>query len=201
MMKKNAILIFLFLSLLFFSISCNQSQKKIATKDEPKSVITKKRSSKNFSLVNKLYLLAPEFNSKKGESFGECDCCSSNYLFLDDENFISVDYCLDADTYYTGKYKIENDTVELLYDTTVLNKEYNWDSESDTTDTQPDYFYKSEKCKPYKSIWINFNCKEKICFKTAEKETNYASVDKTRTSESFLKELKIEGILKRLYRE
>lgn len=197
MIIKKVILIFLFLTLLFFPTSCNQSQKESVLKKEPKSEINKKEDN-NFSLSNKLYLLAPEFNSKDCESFGECDCCSSNYLFLDDENFICVDYCLEVDNFYSGKYKIENETVELKYNSTVVNKEYNWESESDTTNTQPAYFYTIEKCKPFQSTWIKFNCKEKICFKTTEKETDYASVDKTKTSESFLKELKKEGILKRL---
>ncbi|MBF4470129.1 hypothetical protein [Flavobacterium sp. HJJ] len=198
MIIKKVILIFLFSTLLFFSASCNQSQKESVLEEEPKSVINKKEDIKNFFLSNKLYLLAPEFNSKDCESFGECDCCSSNYLFLDDENFICVDYCLEVDNFYTGKYKIENERVELKYNSTVVNKEYNWESESDTTNIQPEYFYKIEKCKPFQSTWIKFNCKEKICFKTTEKETDYASVDKTKTYESFLEELKKEGILKRL---
>src|SRR6187399_1207170 len=128
MILKKMLLLSIFFSLLFISTSCNKSQK------EPVHIETKEISSENlnsFSLSNKLYLLAPEFNSTDCESFGECDCCASNYVFLDNENFICVDYCLEVDAFYSGKYKIDDETVELKYNSTVVKKEYNWDSETD----------------------------------------------------------------------
>lgn len=196
MILKKALILPVFSSLLFISTSCNHSQKKSVHREETKEVNSGDYMS--FSLSNTLYLLAPEFNSTDCQSFGECDCCASNYVFLDNENFICVNYCLEVDAYYGGKYKIDKESVELKYNSTVVKKEYNWESETDTTNTQPEYFYKIEKCKPFQSTWKKFNCKEKICFKTTEKETNYASVDKTKTSEDFLGELKKEGILQRL---
>jgi hypothetical protein len=197
MSLKKANVIFLFISVFFILISCNQSQKESIPKKEIKSVINKNKDIKNFSLANKLYLLAPEFNLEHCESFGECDCCTSNYFFLDDINFICVDYCLESDTFYSGKYKIENETVELKYNSTVVQKEY-LESETDTINTQPQYIYKIEKCKSFQSTWLKFNCKEKICFKTTGKETEYSAIDKRKTSKSFLVDLKREGVLEKL---
>lgn len=197
MIIKKTLTLLLFFFLFFLSISCNQSQKEQSSRKETKEIINKKSNS--FSLLNKLYLLAPEFNLEKCESFAECDCCASHYVFLDSENFISVDYCLEVDMFYSGKYKIKKDTIELDYNSTAVKKEYNWESETDTTNTQPKYFYKIEKCKPFKSKWVRFKCKEKNCFKTIETETDYASVDKTKRMEIFLADIKKEGILDKLH--
>ncbi len=196
MIAKKAPALFLIFSLFFILMSCNQSQKKQDHKEEAKKVSNK--GFKSFSLSNKLYLLAPEFNSTTCQSFAECDCCDSHYLFLDDQNFICVDYCLDVDAFYSGKYKVNDGNVEFKYNSTVVKKEYNWESETDTAHTQPKYFYKTEKCKSFQSKWIKFNCKEKICFKTTDKETYYASLDKKKNLDSLLNDFKKQGILKML---
>ncbi|MEZ0128433.1 hypothetical protein AB9T88_00880 [Flavobacterium sp. LBUM151] len=204
MSLKKANIISLLFSVLFITASCNQSQKELVTKEDAvskeeikKSEIIKNKDIKNFSLSNKLYLLGPEFNLNESEAFGECDCCTSNYFFMDDENFISVDYCLESDTYYSGKYKIQNEYVELKYNATVVQREYNEKSETDSI-TQPQYIYKTERYKSFQTTWLKFNNKEKICFKTTGKETEYAAVDKRNDSKSFLADLKKEGILSRL---
>lgn len=194
MSLKKVFIISLFSLLLCFLISCNQpkKQKSIDIK------VKEKEHFENFTLSNTLYLLAPDFNSKECEAFGECDCCTSNYLFLDNENFICVDYCLDIDTFYSGKYKITDDTVQLKYNTTIVQKEYNWESETDTINNHPKYFYKTEKCKSFKTVWTKWNCKGKIYFKNIDKQTQYATIDTTQTAERFLTKLKEEGIWKKL---
>lgn len=191
---KKTFIISLFSLLLSFSISCNQPKKAQILNTEIKG----KKPTENLILSNHLYLLAPEFNLKECESFGECDCCTSNYLFLDNENFICVDYCLEVDTYYSGKYKIENEKVQLKFNSTIIKKEYNWESETDTIKNQPKYFYKTEKCKSFETLWTKFDCKGKIYFKNIDKETQYASIDKTQTAENFLIKLKEEGIWDKL---
>lgn len=195
-MKKSIRITLLFL--IFLVTSCNQVKKEDNFNKIDKSEINKQGNSKILSLSNQLYLLAPEFDSKNCKSFGECDCCSSNYLFLDNENYICVDYCLDTDTYYSGKYKIENDTVNLKFNSTVIQKEYNWESETDTINTQPKFLYKIEKCKAFKTVWTNLNCSKNNCFKKIGDETEFASIDNKKSSENFLNELKKEGLIEKL---
>ena len=195
-MKKSIRITLLFL--IFLTTSCNQVKKD----DNPNKMIesdsTKKEYSKNLSLSNQLYLLAPEFDSKNCESYGECDCCSSNYLFLDNENFISVDYCLETNTFYSGKYKVQNDSLKFNYNPTIVLKEYNWESETDTINTLPRYLYKIEKCKSFQSVWIKLNCNEKSCFKKIGDKTEFASIDNIKSSENILNELKKEGLIEKL---
>jgi len=191
---KKAFIIPLFSLLLSFLISCNQPKKE----QIPNKKLKEKEHVENFRLSNTLYLLAPEFNAEKCESFGECDCCTSNYLFLDNETFICVDYCLEADTYYSGKYKIENKNIQLKFNSTIVLKEYNWESETDTINNQPKYFYKTEKCKSFETIWTKFDCKGKFYFKNTNTETHYASIDNTLTAKDFLSKLKEEGIWDKL---
>ena len=194
MILKKVFIISLLSLLLCFLISCNQPKKEKIIDVKVKE----KEHVENFTLSNTLYLLAPDFNSKDCEAFGECDCCTSNYLFLDNETFIAVDYCLEVDTFYSGKYKIADGKVQLKYNTTVVQKEYNWESETDTVNNHPKYFYKTEKCKSFKTVWTKLVCKEKFYFKNIDQQTQYATIDKTQTAGSFLTKLKEEGIWKRL---
>lgn len=195
-MKKSIRITLLFL--IFLVTSCNQVKKEDNFNKIAKSELNKQGNSKILSLSNQLYLLAPEFDSKNCESYGECDCCSSNYLFLDNENFICVDYCLDTDTYYSGKYKIENDTVNLKFNCTVIQKEYNWESETDTINTQPKFLYKTEKCKVFQTVWTKLNCSKNNCFKKIGDETEFASIDNKKSPENFLNDLKKEGLIEKL---
>lgn len=107
MILKKVFIISLFSFLVCFLISCNKPKKEKIIDVK----INDKEHIENFTLSNTLYLLAPHFNSKDCEAFGECDCCTSNYLFLDNKTFIAVDYCLEVDTYYSGKYNITDEKV------------------------------------------------------------------------------------------
>lgn len=198
---KSTLSISLFLIILSFT-NCKNLKQNVNISQKKKSELVEKKETlinhPKYNLSNKLYLLAPDFDSKKGESFAECDCCSSNYLFLDNNNFICVDYCLETDTFYSGKYTIENEEIKLKYNSTIVKKSYNLERETDTINELPEYIYKTEKSKSFQTHWEKFDCKEKICFKTIGEQMDYASVDKNQTPESFLVKLKKEGILKKL---
>jgi len=194
MILKKVFIISLFSFLVCFLISCNQPKKEKIIDVE----INDKEHIENFTLSNTLYLLAPDFNSKDCEAFGECDCCTSNYLFLDNKTFIAVDYCLGVDTYYSGKYNITDGKVQLKYNTTIVQKEYNWESETDTINKHPKYFYKTENCKSFENFWKKLDCKGKVYFKNIDQQTQYATIDKTQTAKSFLIKLKEEEIWKKL---
>lgn len=60
---------------------------------------------KKLSLTNKVLSYGPEFDSISFKVAGGCDCCYSDYLFLNDSLFLGIDYCLDGDGYYLGYYK------------------------------------------------------------------------------------------------
>lgn len=198
MYLKRAVIIFTFTCPIFLFIGCNSSQKQITITAETKPETSTQTAISNFTLANKLYLLGPEFNSKDCEAFGECDCCSSNYLFLDNESFVCVDYCLEGDTFLSGKYVINGDNVELQYNSTIVHKEYNWEKETDTLSTLPEFFFKTEEDKSFQRVWTKFNCSESFNFKTINAVVEYASMDKTQTAENFLATIKKEGILEKL---
>ncbi|MBK9213307.1 MAG: hypothetical protein IPO14_10260 [Saprospiraceae bacterium] len=198
MYLKRAVIILTFTCPIFLSIGCNSSEKQNIVTSETKPETSTQTAASNFTLANKLYLLGPEYNSTECEAYGECDCCSSNYLFLDNEYFVCVDYCLEGDTFLSGKYVINGDNVELKYNSTIVHKEYNWDKETDTLSTLPEFFFKTEEDKTFQRVWTKFNCAENINFKTTNAVVEYASMDKTQTAENFLATIKKEGILEKL---
>lgn len=120
------------------------------------------------NIIGQLYIFAPELDSATCEATGNCDCCSSNLLFLDDSIFVAVDYCLDIDTYYKGKYKIKDSTISFISNSLRVDKEVNWEAEVDTMNKEMSaYFIKTRKDKIIEFKWASFHFKNKLCFKTS----------------------------------
>jgi hypothetical protein len=59
----------------------------------------------------------------------ECDCCSSDILFLTDKKFIMVDKCIHNDSFYRGTYTVATENLTLKFDQFVINEIYNDEAE------------------------------------------------------------------------
>ena len=187
---KLKFLFFFFTVTLF---SCNER-----TTDKSIKTITKEKQSL-LNLSGQVYFYAPELNKNTCEAFGECDCCSGNFLFLNENEFLTIDVCESDDWYYKGKYKIVNDNVVLTYDSLMVEKNYNWEKETDTTGTvTTEYFIKTSKTDTKTSILKRIVCEKNICFKTDDKRPNFATLDKKQKLSNLIKQLKNEGIWDKL---
>lgn len=187
---KLTFLFFLFAVVLF---SCNErtTNKSIQTTTRVKHPI--------LNLSGQVYFYAPELNPNTCEAFGECDCCSGRFLFLDDTTFLTIDVCESDDWYYKGKYKIVNSTIVLTYDSLMVEKNYNWEKETDTTGTvTTEYFIKTSKTNRRTSVLTRIVCEKNNCFKTNDKRTIFATPDKKQKLSDLIKQLKEEGIWDKL---
>ena len=73
------------------------------------------------SMAGKIYFFAPEFDSTNLVATGACDCCSTNTLFLNDSSFLEIEYCEDGSTFLMGKYRADNRSLSLFYDSVTVN--------------------------------------------------------------------------------
>jgi hypothetical protein len=184
-------LLFFFFAAAFFS--CNER-----TTDKSVKTLSKvERSTLNLS--GQVYLYAPDLDKDTCQAFGECDCCAGSFLFLNDTDFLTIDVCESDDWYYKGKYKMGNGTVVLTYDSLMVEKNYNWEKENDTTGTvKTEYFIKSRKANKRTSILTRIVCEKNICFKTDDKQTKFATLDKKQKLANLVKQLKDDGIWDKL---
>jgi len=183
----------LFLLLVVGLFSCNEgtADKSIQPSDEI--------ASSTLNLSGKVLLYAPELDTNTCEVFGQCDCCSGHYLFLNDKDFLLIDNC-EADVFYAkGVYEIDNGNILLHYDGSGVNQEYNWEKETDTTGTDTtEFFLKQSKVDPSTSKLTRFDCKKNIRFNTDSKEIPFAAFDTNTKMTEIINQLKADGIWDKL---
>ncbi|MCH2223959.1 MAG: hypothetical protein MK066_04250 [Crocinitomicaceae bacterium] len=63
------------------------------------------------SIVGEVYFFTQNFDSIHCSVFSACDCCSGHMIFLEDDDFMYVDYCVGDISYHTGKYRFEKDSL------------------------------------------------------------------------------------------
>lgn len=181
------------LTLLVGLFACNTKTNNNKAEDSSTSTTTIK------SLSGQVYFFAPELDTTTCEATGACDCCSSNILFLDNTNFITICYCEADEQIFRGTYQIDKDKVLLQYDTLEVDKEYNWEMETDTTGTvKTEYFIKIQKTEANKTILTTLTCKGQVCFKTGDKEISFGSLDKKTSIDEHIQRLKDQGIWDKL---
>jgi hypothetical protein len=150
------------------------------------------------AMSGQLYYFAPELDSIKGQAIGYCDCCSSHLLFLNDTEFVAVGYCIGSDTYYKGTYKVNDNTISFQCDSLRVDKETNWEAESDTTNKDiPAFFVNTRNYKMSTFRWTRFEFKGKTCFYTDSKESPYATPN-NEVKSRFIKETKQDSVWDKL---
>lgn len=181
----------LFLLLVVGLFSCTER-----ITDKPVQTIAEEEPS-TLNLSGQVYFYAPELDTTTCEAFGECDCCSGSFLFLNDRDFLTMNVCEADDWYCKGTYKIVNGNVVLTYDSLMVEKNYNWKKETDPTAT-PEYFIKTSKTNATTSVLTRIVCEKNICFKTDDKQTTYTTLDKKQKLSDLIKQLKDGGIWDKL---
>lgn len=185
--------LFLLLFLTFYS--CKQDNEKVVTpaikKEDSKPVIG--------SLIGKAYFFGPAFDKKSCTVIAECDCCSSNILFLNERDFIAISYCEAEQEFLKGHYQIIGESVVLNYNSLSVDKEYNYEKETDTVNEDlPDYFITTKKSPATKEVLKGFNCKGQLYFQTGDTAIDYGAVDKEKTIQDYIALMKEEGIWEKL---
>jgi hypothetical protein len=184
-------IIFFLVGMVFFC--CNEPNTNEAKQAKPE------KTEPILNLSGQVYFYAPELDTNTCEAYGQCDCCTGNFLFIDESNFIIIDVCESDNWYYKGKYKIANGCVILNYDSLMVKRNYNWKNETDTNSNAiEEYSIKISKTNLKSTVLTPIICKKNICFKTDDKQTAFVTLDKTQKLSEWIKQLKEEGIWEKL---
>lgn len=148
-----------FLLSLGFIVACETSQ------------VPVKQETSN-ELNGKVYLFGVQFNEDACQALVPCDCCAAHLSFLNNTEFISTSYCMGSESFRKGTYTLAGDNLFLRYQRGCVVKEYNWESEVDSTLSEK-YFIKKEDLKALTKKLSGFRCGGTLCFKDSSSHQDY----------------------------
>ncbi len=173
--------------------ACNSADKKAEPSDK-----TETPSQTVNNLSGHVYYFGPALDSTKCEVLAECDCCSDDFLFLNDKDFIRVGYCVAEKSVIKGTYSVGQNNIFLQYDSLNYFTEADNNNEIKTVSKgSSEYLIKSEKGKPFQDTLTKFNCKDKLFYKNAG-EKSFGTISSKDSINTLIDELKREGFWKKI---
>lgn len=140
-----------------FLISCSEKPKtNTISSKEIKANSTSQ--NKEFTNVFKehFFIVGPNIDDNGNLELG-CDCCSSEFYFCDDMNFIEVSYCMEGNDVLSGKYKPLKDGVEFEYNKKRLFIETDWETEIDSLKDKVVYSEVDNPISKEKRFWKKYD--------------------------------------------
>lgn len=177
--------------LLLFFAACNnpEAPKKLA----PKVVVIEKEKG----LEHKIFFFAPKLDRYTCEVYGDCECCWDNIVFIDELRFVRIYYC-DADRRFRkGTYTERNDSIFLVYNSTQINKELNWDWMADSIKDsgQPSgYSFTNEEVEKMGDTIVPHLCNGILRYRTLGEDSRFGMPDSARPYREYLLELNMDSI-------
>lgn len=174
-------------------VSCNNADKKTDPSDKPE---TPTQATNNLS--GHVYYFAPAIDSTKCTVIAECDCCSDDFLFLNENDFIRIAYCMAEQTVIKGTYAFEKDNVILKYDSLSYYTEADQNNEIKTVGKdKKEYLIKTEIGKPSLDTITQFTCKDKVFYKNSS-EKSFGTISEKDSIQTYIDELKKDGFWNKL---
>jgi len=183
-------LYYLFFTAFILMMSCNSRP------EEKVSAPAVKPAMPPIKLSETSYFFGREFIKETCEAESACDCCSMLILFIDDENFITIYPCESEETLLRGTYKVTHGKVILSYDTLQVDRDYNFEIEGDTLQSdKPEYIVTLKKAKITNEILQTSYCNGKLYFKAKDDDgVMYGTVDTHYSLKERIQQLKDEGV-------
>ena len=147
------------------------------------------------NLANTVYYFTLNFDSTNCTVYSACDCCSDHLVFLNEKEFVFINYCLADKVYYKGKYVILDSTLQLNFNSTHVSQNYNSESELDATSTmENEYTITKTMWDPQPRNIAIFHCKDKTCLNaSSESVTSYGVRDTLRVNQ-MIDRMKKDGV-------
>lgn len=175
-------------------ISCNNQDKKTEPADKTETTIEQPTNN----LAGHVYYFGPDIDSTKCEVLAECDCCSDDFLFLNDKDFIRIGYCVAEKSVIKGTYSLSQESIIFNYDSLHYFTEADNNNEIKTVSKgSSEYLIKIETGKPFLDTLTKFNCKEKLFYKNSG-EKSFGTISSKDSINTYIDELKKEGFWKKM---
>ncbi|MBX2946813.1 MAG: hypothetical protein KF725_13345 [Cyclobacteriaceae bacterium] len=146
-------------------------------------------------LTGKILIYGPDVDATTCEVFGQCDCCAGHYVFINESEFIAIDYCEADQTYRMGTYKTNNNIVSLHVKELVVDRTANWPAEGDESGMEEmSYTLTERKVDPITITLTLQQCEKNILFEVDSQETPFAAVDKNTLFSDVVDRMKQHGV-------
>lgn len=86
------------------------------------------------TLSGHVYVLTESFSQDGCKPMIECDCCSSDIVFMTDKEFVMIDRCLHNDSFYKGKFEVNKENLTLKFNQLVVKEIYNENTQETKTE-------------------------------------------------------------------
>ena len=144
-------------------------------------------------LNGQVLLYAPEMDITTCEALAPCDCCAGNYLFINDRQFIQIDYCEGNRRYRKGEYEIKNQQVILRFDGLVIDQLYTWDEEGDDA-SESRYVFEETEGESSVIILTQLQCEKNLAFDTGDEMTPFATLVTSYQFSDLIRGMKEDGV-------
>ena len=121
------------------------------------------------SFEGKAFKLTTHFDEENCQDLSQCDCCTSDLIFINAKLFYYIPACEGSNYYYKGQYKVTTETLTLNFDPIEVVKAYNWEAEVDE-DAQK-FILTSEQREIGTSTFTIDRCNNKTLIRTITDET------------------------------
>jgi hypothetical protein len=139
------------------------------------------------------YVMTEHFTTDTCRPQIECDCCSSDILFISDKEFVMIDRCLYNDSYYRGTYSVTKENLTLNFRQIVVKETYV--EETETTKVEK----RNLKIVPFRFYITNCETDDFILQRTDLKVLTKAFREKKENADGEIKELKKKDAWKQLF--
>lgn len=148
-------------------------------------------------LNGQVLLYASEIDVTTCEALAPCDCCAGNYLFINDRQFIQIDYCEGDRRYRKGEYEFKNDRVILTFDRLIIDQFITRDEEGNFS---PENQYVFEETEGDSSVitLTQLQCEKNLAFDTGDEMTPFATLVTTYEFSDLIRGMKEEGVWSRM---
>jgi hypothetical protein len=175
------------ISALIYISSCNGKSRSFGTEDSLANA---------HILAGKLCFFAPEFDSTTLEVTVACDCCSGHIMFLDDSNFLQIDYCEAGTSFTRGKYVLDDKNLTLNFDSITVDKYFPEPDEADSSVLKTGgALYTTTIGQAYQRVYKKQIYKNILIFTS---KSAFAALEKNENTDSLMKSVRNEGIWDRL---
>ncbi|NUY82142.1 hypothetical protein HUK80_14655 [Flavobacterium sp. MAH-1] len=187
-MKKIAIVLAL------ASIGCVRQKSAEETSPMPqKEVVNGNLTLAIEDVKGKAFTFADGFEKENCYIVADCDCCTSDFIFLENGTCVVEYYCLEANDIFKGSYRVANGKIEITYDALAVAQEENIDDPDTLPDYEPRFTLSTRKIKPQKTMLTGKMCKSELILETDGKQKEFGSKNDISASD-YTKRLKEEGI-------
>lgn len=145
----------------------------------------------------KAFTFADGFEKENCYIVTDCDCCTSDFIFLENGTCVVEYYCLEANDIFKGSYRVANGKIEITYDELAVAQQENIDDPGTLPDYEPRFTLSTRKIKPHKTMLTGKMCKGELILETDDKQKEFGSKNDISISD-YTKRLKQEGIWQEL---